>query len=69
MRGNSGCRVDLRERRPWPPDLRFEDAPAERVIVQAMPPKPVIGATGSCGKVVSTHGLLSPNLSAGSSNG
>ena len=50
MRAKPGCRVDLRELRPWPSGLCFENAKTERVIVQAMPPKPVVGAIGSCGK-------------------
>ena len=48
MRGNSG-RADLRELRPWPSGIRFSDARSERVIEQAMPPRPVVRAYGSSG--------------------
>jgi hypothetical protein len=40
-------RADLREVRPWPTGLHFEDGKAERVIDRRMPPRPVLNAIGN----------------------
>jgi hypothetical protein len=40
---------EYRERQAWPAGVRFENARAERVIDQRMPPRPTPEAYGSSG--------------------
>jgi hypothetical protein len=38
---------EWRQRAPWPAGLRFTDAVTERVIVRALPPRPVAWQSGN----------------------
>jgi hypothetical protein len=47
-------RRDLRERRPWPTDLHFEDGETEKVIEQHLPPRPITHCYGCAGELCAT---------------
>jgi hypothetical protein len=38
---------EWRQRQAWPPTLRFADAVTERVILRALPPRPVLWQFGN----------------------